>query len=127
VIVDSSALVAILRSEPEAAEFVATLRGVDVRASAATVLETAMVLGPEVAARLDTLIEQLDLELVAFDSAQLAVARAAMAIYGKGRGHPARLNFGDCMTYAVAKTLDEPLLFKGDDFTYTDVTPAISR
>jgi ribonuclease VapC len=127
VIVDSSALVAIMRSEPEAAEFVATLRGVDVRASAATVLETAMVLGPEVAARLDTLIEQLDLELVAFDSAQLAVARAAMAIYGQGRGHPARLTFGDCMTYALATSLDEPLLFKGDDFTHTDVTPAISR
>ena len=126
-IVDSSALVAIMQAEPEAAEFLAAMRDVRVRASTATLLETAMVLGPEVSARLDTLIEEVDMELVAFDSAHLAVARGAVATYGKGRGHPARLNFGDCMTYALAKTLDEPLLFKGDDFAHTDITPAIRR
>jgi ribonuclease VapC len=126
VIVDSSALVAILRNEPEAVPFAAALREASVRASAATVLETAMVMGPEMAARLDSLIEHLDLEIVPFDADQLSVARAAMGSYGRGRGHRARLNYGDCFSYALAKVTGEPLLFKGDDFTHTDVTPALS-
>ena len=123
-IVDSSALVAILRGEPEAAGLADALRETPVRASAATVLETATVVGPEVAGQLDTLLGHLELEIVPLDGEQLRVARSAMASYGKGRGHPARLNFGDCFSYALAKVTGEPLLFKGDDFAHTDVTPA---
>ena len=125
-IVDSSALVAILRSEPEAARLADALRGAAIRASAATLLETAMVMGPEMAPRLDSLVDHLELEIVPFDADQLSVARDAMASYGRGRGHRARLNYGDCFPYALAKVTGEPLLFKGDDFTHTDVTPAWS-
>lgn len=64
------------------------------------------------------------IELAPFDVVQLDAARAAGARYGKGTRHPAQLNFGDCMSYALAKVSGEPLLFKGDDFTYTDVEPA---
>ena len=125
-IVDSSALVAILRSEPEAASFAAALRAAPVRASAATLLEAAMVMGPEMATRLNSLIDHLELEIVPFGADQLSVARDAMASYGKGSGHQARLNYGDCFSYALAKVTGEPLLFKGDDFTHTDLTPAWS-
>lgn len=59
-----------------------------------------------------------------FDNAMLNTALDAFACYGKGRGHPAQLNFGDCLSYAVAKTLALPLLFKGHDFGHTDVVPA---
>lgn len=124
-IVDSSVLVAILRAEPEAHTFAMSLRDVRARISTGSVLETATVIGPDQAARLDTLIDELDLDVVAFDGVQLAAAREAMAAFGKGRGHRAQLNFGDCMSYALAKVTGEPLLFKGEDFTHTDITPAL--
>jgi ribonuclease VapC len=75
-------------------------------------------------ADLDRLVEALGISVVEFGSKELDEARRAFALYGKGR-HPARLNFGDCMAYALAKSHGEPLLFKGDDFARTDVEPAL--
>lgn len=124
-IVDSSALMAVIRSEPEAPALLGALRDARARTSAATLLETAIVLGPEMAGRLDSLVETLGLELVAFDAAQLAAARAAMSTFGKGRRNQAQLNIGDCMSYALAKVTGEPLLFNGDHFTHTDIPSAL--
>ena len=124
-ILDSSALVAIARQEPEAQAFADAVQQHLTRISAATVLETAMVLRPPMGDLLDRVLSAGQVEIVSFDAEQLAVARDAMARYGRGSGSPARLNFGDCLSYALAKVSGEPLLFKGDDFTHTDVTPAL--
>lgn len=72
----------------------------------------------------DDLVSEAMLEIVPFDGRQVREARIAHARFGKGTGHPAQLNFGDCMSYALAKVTGEPLLFKGDDFAHTDVEPA---
>jgi ribonuclease VapC len=76
---------------------------------------------------LDAFLEAAGTTIVPFDEDQARVARAAYARYGKGSGSPARLNFGDCFSYALAKTTGLPLLFKGDYFTHTDVTPALTQ
>ncbi len=73
---------------------------------------------------LDELLGDAEISVVPFDATQARIAREAYARFGKGSGSTAGLNFGDCMTYALAKVTGEPLLFKGDDFTHTDVTPA---
>ena len=95
--------------------------------SAATLLETTMVfearVGNRGAADLDQLIANLSLEVVPFTPSQAALARDAFRRFGKGR-HSARLNFGDCFAYALAKERGEPLLFKGDDFSRTDIEAA---
>jgi ribonuclease VapC len=124
VIVDSSALVAIMIGEPEEDEFKATLAHHPTRVSAVTVFETAIVLGESRHRLLDALVADAELSVVAFDAAQARLAREAYARFGKGTGSKARLNFGDCVTYALAKVTGEPLLFKGDDFTHTDVESA---
>jgi ribonuclease VapC len=125
VIVDSSALVSILRQEPDARAFADALeRAPIVRVSAATLLETSLVIGPRRQAELEELIDSAAMEVVPFDGAQWQVAWGAHATYGRGSGSPARLNLGDCFSYALAKHLGMPLLFKGDDFTHTDVEPA---
>lgn len=125
-IVDSSVLVAILFGEPDAAALVKGLMDeVRVRVSTATVLETALVVSPALGAELDQLIAELGLEVSPFDTEQLSAARTAMETYGKGRGSRAQLNYGDCMSYALAKVTGEPLLFKGEDFTHTDITSAL--
>jgi ribonuclease VapC len=125
VIVDSSALVSILRQEPDALVFAEALeRSAVVRVSAATLLETSLVIGPSRQPDLETLIDASGLEVVAFDGAQWRVAREAHATYGRGSGSPVRLNLGDCFSYALAKVTGMPLLFKGEDFTHTDVEPA---
>ena len=125
-IVDSSALVAILFAEPDAAAFARVLMNEEhVRISAATVLETALVVSPDLSSELDDLIARLGLQVTPFDAEHLAAARAAMETYGKGRGSRAQLNYGDCMSYALAKVSGEPLLFKGDDFTHTDIAAAL--
>ena len=125
-IVDSSALVAILFGESDAAALSRVLMDeVRVRVSTATVLETALVVSPALGAELDNVIAELGLEVAPFDTEQLAAARTAMEIYGKGRGSRAQLNYGDCMSYALAKVTGEPLLFTGDDFTHTDITSAL--
>lgn len=123
-IADSSALVAILKNEEEAGVFSGILERSRTSVSAASLLETCLVEGPGRYGAVDELISTAMLEVVPFDAHQLRVARAAHAEFGKGFGHPAQLNFGDCMAYALAKVTGEPLLFKGDDFTHTDVEPA---
>lgn len=127
-VVDSSALIAILLGEHDhermEALLIDTARAV---MSAATLLEASMVAcgrGDELnVADLDELIADLAIDCVAVDRKQAITARDAFIRYGKGR-HPAGLNFGDCFSYALAKTRDEPLLFKGDDFSRTDVKVA---
>ena len=122
---DTSAVVAILRNEVERAEFLSLIDKETRRLiSAVSVLEAAMVLegrsGPDAGSDLDLFLLRASIEIVAFDNEQLAMARTAFRRFGKGR-HPAGLNFGDCASYALAQWSGEPLLFKGSDFTATDV------
>jgi ribonuclease VapC len=125
VILDSSAIVAILRDEPERAELTDLIEQSSVvRVSTATVLESCIVVGPSRHADVDQLLREAATEIVAFDGEQLKIAREAHARYGRRSRSRAKLNFGDCMAYALAKVTAEPLLFKGDDFTHTDVTRA---
>lgn len=125
-IIDSSAVVAILRQESDAALFAAVLdQERNLSISAATVLETSIVVGEQRHEDVDELLSAAGVELAAFDRSQLVVARSAYARYGKRSGSPARLNFGDCISYALATVRIEPLLFKGNDFTHTDVQPAV--
>jgi ribonuclease VapC len=132
VIVDSSALVAILHDEPEAT---ACLRAIyaagQCRVSAANFLEAAIVIdagrSPVASRRFDDLLREAAIVVEPVTEAQARIAREAYRDYGRGSGHPARLNFGDCFAYALAREMGEPLLFKGDDFAHTDVTPALQR
>jgi ribonuclease VapC len=127
VIVDSSALLAILRAEPEAQEFADRIQAAEhPKVSAASLLETAMVAGWDRRGSLDDLIQRSGATVVAFDGEQANLAREAFYRFGTRSGSDARLNFGDCMTYALAKVTGEPLLFKGDDFTHTDIESALS-
>lgn len=125
-VIDTSAVVAILRLEPEAGAFIDAIAGTLVRVmSAVSVQEASMVLagrafGPEAWAELDELIERARIEVAPYDGDQARAARAAFLRFGKGR-HPAGLNFGDCASYALAQTRRMPLLFKGEDFARTDV------
>ena len=128
-IIDSSALVAILRDEPESRAFAIAIRNADRRLlSAPTYLETAMVIGGRKAeagtADLDALIAETRVAIVPFSAAASRVACHAFFKYGKGR-HPAGLNFGDCISYTLAKTELMPLLFKGDNFRMTDVEAVV--
>ena len=125
-VIDSSALVAILQDELERRSFNRAIEAADRRAmSVASFVETSMIVesrfGPDGIRDLDLFIAKAGIELVPVDVDQAHVARTAFRDYGKRR-HPAGLNFGDCFAYALAKTLDEPLLFKGTDFPLTDVT-----
>jgi ribonuclease VapC len=126
VIVDSSALLAIIHDEPMAAMCLQTmLDSPENRISAASYLEAAIVADrlPESpgAATFDDLVEQLNIIVEPLTAHQAAIAREAYGRFGKGGGHPARLNFGDCFAYAIATDFDEPLLFVGQDFVHTDV------
>jgi len=80
---------------------------------------------PVRSARLDELLSRSDVEIVDVTAEQAHIARAAYRDFGRGSGHPARLNFGDCFSYALARATGEPLLFKGDDFVHTDLTPGV--
>jgi ribonuclease VapC len=126
VIVDTSVITAIAFDEPESIELAATIGEAD-RAlmSAGTLLEVSIVVTRRGQFGLDEFLEEAGIETVPFDAEQARVARDCYASYGKGSGSPARLNLGDCFSYALAKTTGLPLLFKGDDFTHTDVVPAI--
>jgi ribonuclease VapC len=125
-IVDTSALIAILRKEPGYQSFIETLLTTDrVRISAATLLESRMVATRDKGlAELAELLVTLDAEIVGVDQAQGDIAFQGFLRYGKGQD-PAGLNFGDCFSYALAKAYGEPLLFKGDDFPRTDIDAAI--
>lgn len=125
-IVDSSALVAIVLREPSAAACLeALLESPSNRMSAATFLEAAIVVERHPdrrnRSRFDVLFAELDIGLEPVTPAQATIAREAYRQFGKGMGHPAQLNFGDCFAYALAKEADEPLLFVGQDFVHTDV------
>lgn len=127
-VVDTSAVVALLFDEADAELYEAALAGSDEGCmSAATVLECGIVLlarhGPAGAQKLDALVAEAAIEIVPFDEDQLALARAAYQRFGRGR-HAAALNFGDCFAYALAKARGLPLLYKGDDFAQTDVESA---
>jgi ribonuclease VapC len=126
VIVDSSALIAISRGKPESAVcFRALLDSLLTRIAAANWLEATIVVDgwrdPEASRELDALIERSKVVVEPVTVHQTRTAREAYRRFGRGSGHPARLNFGDCFAYALAKDLDEPLLFVGQDFIHTDV------
>ena len=123
-IVDSSAVIAVLRGEPEAAEFIDLMLAHPGRMSAASWLEAAMVADSIGGDRYDELIETAAISIEDVTFAQAQAARRAFQRYGKGSGSPARLNFGDCLSYALSAISGEPLLFKGEDFTQTDVLKA---
>ncbi|WP_113888948.1 type II toxin-antitoxin system VapC family toxin [Roseiarcus fermentans] len=128
--VDSSALVAVIRDEPDAERFFAALsdRSIPKRMSAANDLEAAIVIdgsrSPIASRRLDEAIADAAIVIEPVTREQAEIARAAYRDFGKGSGHPAGLNFGDCFAYALAKAAREPLLFKGEDFSRTDVAAA---
>lgn len=129
-IVDTSAVVCVHEGEPEARQYLDVMVDAPLlQISAGTLLETSLVLDARQplrsSRRLDRLVADLDLEVVPVDGAQVAVARAAYRDFGKGPGHPAQLNFGDCFAYALAITTGEPLLSKGEDFSRTDVVPVL--
>ena len=124
-IIDTSALLAILLSEPERSDFVAAIDASESRAiSAVSFVECSIVLaarhGPDAIRDLDLLLAKASIDLVPVDVEQAHVARKAHRLFGKGH-HAARLNFGDCFSYALAQAMGEPLLFKGGDFALTDV------
>lgn len=128
--VDTSALIAIIGEEPDAAAFVdvfGTSPGALI--STATLLEAYCVAsrssGGVNAKEFQMLIDRLELTVVPFDLAQLEVARLAYSRFGRGSQHRADLNMGDCFSYALAKTRNLPLLFKGNDFIHTDIEPAL--
>ena len=129
-VVDSSAVIAILRKESGWERLQETLLDAEIAVmSAAVVVETSIVI--EAAAgnagirELDALLDAAGIEIVPFQPAHVALAREGLRRFGKGR-HPAKLNFGDCLSYALARQRAEPLLFTGDDFSRTDIMSALS-
>ncbi|MCX6590098.1 MAG: type II toxin-antitoxin system VapC family toxin [Acidobacteria bacterium] len=123
--IDTSAVLAILQDEPERVEFISLIEDAPRKVmSAVSVLEASMVLegryGEDAGADLDQFLQRAAVEIVPFGEDQLRVARTAFRLFGKGR-HPAGLNFGDCASFALARWSGEPLLYKGQDFTATDV------
>lgn len=129
VIIDASAIVAILREEPSAERCLDLIvRAAARRISAANLLETYLVIDgarePEMSRKLDALLARVALTVEPVTEAHVVIARDAFRRYGKGSGHGARLNFGDCFAYALARDRDEPLLFVGSDFARTDIGQA---
>jgi ribonuclease VapC len=127
IVVDSSAVVATFKGEADAPELSQALALADRRVmSAATYVECVLVLSSRAAGRtdLDEWIARRGVDVVPVDHAMAQVAADAFVRFGKGR-HPAGLNFGDCFAYALAKSLDAPLLFKGNDFSKTDIASAL--
>ncbi len=125
-ILDTSAIVAILQYEPEAATFALAIeKNRPVRVSAANWLEAAVVIdgnrSPALSRRFDELLREARVDVEPVTARQAELAREAYRTFGRGSGHPAHLNFGDCFAYALAMERDEELLFKGNDFANTDV------
>ena len=128
-VIDTSALIAILRAEPDAEWFANSIaNATQRRISAANYLEAAVVIDgsrdPIASRRFDELMKEAQISIEPVTAEQARIAREAYRDFGKGSGHAASLNFGDCFAYALAKSTDEPLLFKGDDFTHTDILRA---
>jgi ribonuclease VapC len=129
VIVDASALLAVVLNEADGERFAETIASASkARMPAPTWFEAALVVdarGDDLAShRFGDAVRILGIELIAFTPEHAASAREARRLYGRGR-HPARLNLGDCLVYGVAKSQGEPLLFKGNDFAQTDIEPAL--
>jgi ribonuclease VapC len=129
-ILDTSVVIAILRDEPDAKQFAAAIEGAaQRRMSAVNYVEAAAVIDgsrdPIASRRFDELVREAQIILEPVTVRQARLARGAYRDFGKGSGHPARLNFGDCFAYALAKDMSEPLLFKGNDFSQTDVESAV--
>ena len=130
-IVDTSALIAILRSEGDAASYAEAIASAAVRRiSAANYVETAAVIDagrdPIASRKFDDLLREARFVVEPVTETQARIAREAYRDFGRASGHPAHLNFGDCFAYALARAMNEPLLFKGDDFTHTDVASALA-
>ena len=130
IVVDTSAVLAILLGEPERAQCQSALRAADEAImSVGTLIEARMVArgkgGDKMVALLDVLIEESGIKLVSVSEEHAGLAHTGFVRFGKGTGHPAQLNFGDLFAYALAKSNDAPLLFKGDDFAASDVTSAL--
>jgi ribonuclease VapC len=128
-ILDTSAIIAILRLEPEAPEFAKLIeRAEEPRISAVSYVEAAAVIDgsrdPIASRRFDELMEAARIVIEPVSEAQARIARQAYRDFGKASRHPAKLNFGDCFSYALAKSQGEPLLFKGRYFSRTDVKSA---
>jgi ribonuclease VapC len=129
-IIDASAIIAILRDEPEARSFANAIAAVKARRiSAVNYVEAAVVIdgsrSPIASRRFDDLFRVAELVVEPVTATQALIAREAYRDFGKGSGHSAGLNFGDCFAYALAKEASEPILFKGGDFTHTDLIPAL--
>jgi ribonuclease VapC len=130
VIVDTSAIVAILRAEPDAHSLANAIAGASSRrVSAVNYVEAAAVIdggrSPVASRRFDDFFREAEMVIEPTTPEQARIAREAYRDFGKGSGHAAQLNFGDCFAYALARALGEPLLFKGDDFRHTDIAPAL--
>jgi ribonuclease VapC len=130
-IIDTSALVAILRDEPEAEICARAIESAaERRVSAVNFVEAAVVIDgsrdPIASRRFDDLLKAAGVRIEPVTEIQARLARDAYRDFGKGSGHSAKLNFGDCFAYALAKTIGEPLLFIGADFGHTDIVSAIA-
>ena len=129
-IVDTSVIIALFKREPEAAAFAGLIDATPIaRISAGTYVELAVVIDRSLDAvssgALDPFLERSGIRVEPLTASQARIARAAHQRFGRGSGHPARLNMGDCFSYALARDLGEPLLFKGNDFALTDIELAI--
>jgi ribonuclease VapC len=130
VIIDSSAVIAILKRQPDAERYLTAIENAgELKMSIANYVESAILVdsdrNPANSRRLDDLLKMAEVQLVPVSVEQGRAARAAYRDFGRGSGHPAKFNFGDCFAYALAKETGEPLLFKGNDFRHTDVEAAV--
>lgn len=129
-IVDTSAIIAVMREEPEAAAFLEKMENASdaLKMSAGNWLEAGIIADSEEAGTasllLDNIAERLSLQIIAVTVEHAQIARKAYRVFGRGRGHKAKLNYGDCFAYALAVQTGEPLLFKGNEFGQTDVAVA---
>jgi ribonuclease VapC len=129
-IIDTSAIIAILRDEPEARSCARVIADATIRrVSAVNFVESAVVIDasrdPIASRRFDDFMREADISIEPVTNVQAQIARDAYRDFGKGSGHPAGLNFGDCFAYALARDSGEPLLFKGSDFARTDIVTAL--
>ena len=129
-IIDTSAIIAILRNEPEAISCVRAIADATIRrVSAVNFVESAVVIDasrdPIATRRFDDFIREANISIEPVTEIQAQIARHAYRDFGKGSGHPAKLNFGDCFADALAKNSGEPLLFKGGDFAHTDIAAVL--
>ena len=125
-VIDTSAILAWLKHEPARDRIVRVLEDqLTRRVSAVSLLEAQIVVRsrehPAMMEKLHRFLDEIDVVVVPFDELQAQAAAEAFHRFGKGQGHPAQLNMGDCAVYALAKTMNEPLLFVGDDFARTDI------